>query len=77
MPNYLDPLTAAELQSNQEQAGLANYAAGFIPRFIAPLDLDPNISIGFTLPFGTTQTGPSFHYNRSCTKQFDKLVTDS
>jgi phage baseplate assembly protein W len=61
MPNYLDPLTAAELQANQEQAGLANYAAGFIPRFIAPLDLDPNVSIGFTLPFGTTITGPSFN----------------
>jgi phage baseplate assembly protein W len=61
MPNYLDPLTAAELQANQEQAGLANYAAGFIPKFIAPIDLDPNISIGFTLPFGTTQTGPSFN----------------
>jgi len=61
MPNYLDPLTAAELQANQEQAGLANYAAGFIPKFIAPIDMDPNISIGFTLPFGTTQTGPSFN----------------
>jgi len=61
MPNYLDPLTAAELQANQEQAGLANYSAGFIPRFIAPIDLDPNISIGFTLPFGTSQTGPSFN----------------
>lgn len=61
MPNYLDPLTAAELQANQEQAGLANYAAGFIPKFIAPIDLDPNISIGFTLPFGNTITGPSFN----------------
>ena len=61
MPNYLDPLTAAQLQANQEQAGLANYGAGFIPKFIAPIDLDPNISIGFTLPFGTTQTGPSFN----------------
>ena len=61
MPNYLDPLTAAELQANQEQAGLANYAAGFIPKFIAPIDLDPNVSIGFTIPFGTTQTGPSFN----------------
>ena len=61
MPNYLDPLTAQQLQANQEQAGLANYGAGFIPKFIAPIDLDPNISIGFTLPFGTTQTGPSFN----------------
>tara|TARA_R110001592_G_scaffold193762_3_gene441057 strand:- start:1152 stop:1748 length:597 start_codon:yes stop_codon:yes gene_type:complete len=61
MPNYLDPLTAQQLQSNQEQAGLANYSAGFIPQFIAPIDLDPNIAIGFTLPFGNTQTGPSFN----------------
>ena len=61
MPNYLDPLTAAELQANQENAGLANYAAGFIPTFQSPIDLDPNISIGFTLPFGTTQTGPAFN----------------
>jgi len=61
MPNYLDPLTAAELEANQEQAGLANYAAGFIPKFIAPIDMDPNIAIGFTLPFGTTITGPSFN----------------
>lgn len=61
MPNYLDPLTAQELQNNQETAGLANYSAGFIPKFIAPIDLDPNIAIGFALPFGTTQTGPSFN----------------
>ena len=61
MPNYLDPLTAQQLQNNQENAGLANYSAGFIPKFIAPIDLDPNIAIGFTLPFGTTQTGPSFN----------------
>lgn len=61
MPNYMDPLTAAELSANMEQAGLANYAAGFIPKHIAPIDLDPNISIGFTLPFGNTITGPSFN----------------
>ena len=57
----MDPLTAQQLQNNQENAGLANYSAGFIPKFIAPIDLDPNIAIGFTLPFGTTQTGPSFN----------------
>ena len=61
MPNYLDPLTAQELQANSDQAGLSNYGAGFIPTHIAPIDLDPNISIGFTLPFGNTITGPSFN----------------
>ena len=71
MPNYLDPLTAAQLQANQEQAGLANYGAGFIPKFIAPIDLDPNISIGFTLPFGTTQTGPSFNASMTTIEAID------
>ena len=37
MPNYLDPLTAQELQANSDQAGLSNYGAGFIPTHIAPM----------------------------------------
>lgn len=50
----LDPLTALELQQNQESA------FGVIPTYVAPIDLDPNVGIGFQEPFGTSITGPSF-----------------